>query len=73
MSYQNVERFVRAHAKSAKLQKDFKDDADAVLKRPAWDKVLTKEEKKLLKGQNEHAIRKYLGDEYDKALLVHMP
>lgn len=73
MSYENVERFVRAHAKSQKLQKDFAADADEVLSRPSWDKVLTPAEKKLLKGRNEHAIRKYLADEYDKALLVHIP
>jgi hypothetical protein len=73
MSFRDVEKFVKAHAKSTTLQKDFKANPDAVLSRPAWDKILTAAEKKLLKGQNEHAIRKYLGDEYDKALLVNLP
>lgn len=73
MSFRDVEKFVKAHAKSTTLQRDFKNDPDGVLKRPSWDKILTPAEKKLLKGRNEHAIRKYLGDEYDKALLVDMP
>ena len=73
MAQQDVDLFVRDHAKDKKKLKDeFKNNPDAALARAEY-KGLSADEKALLKRKNAHEIKEYLKDAYGASLSVNIP
>lgn len=69
MAYDDLHQFLLALARHPSLRQTLAEDPVAAEKLMT-EARLSDEEKKLLRAGDEQAIRKYMGDEFAKAIMI---
>jgi hypothetical protein len=69
MAFGDLHQFLLALSRHPSLRQSFASDS-ATADRLMTEANLSDQEKKLLRDGDEQAIRKYLGDEFSKAIMI---